>query len=82
MRIQPMGRAPCRTTLIPLVTSLQQWYSTWGTQRHLTSYVNSGKNYFVINIEYSGPDLALATVDPDVRTFDYQVRTSLIIYNI
>jgi hypothetical protein len=28
------------------------------------------KNYFVINTEYSGPDLGLATGDPDVKTFN------------
>jgi hypothetical protein len=28
------------------------------------------KYYFLINVEQSGPDLGLATGDPDVRNFD------------
>jgi hypothetical protein len=38
--------------------------------------------YFVTNTELSWPDLGLATGDPDVRTFDQYVRTTLIIYKI
>jgi hypothetical protein len=28
--------------------SLEQWYSTWGTRRHLRGYVKLEKNYFMI----------------------------------
>jgi hypothetical protein len=38
--------------------------------------------YFLINTEKSGPDLGLATGGPEVRTFDYQARTTLIIGKI
>jgi hypothetical protein len=40
------------------------------------------KYYFIIHVEQSGPDLELSTGDPDVRTFDYQVRNTLIINKI
>jgi hypothetical protein len=39
--------------------------------KRLTGYVKFKKMYyFVINTEYSGLDLGLATGDPDVRTFE------------
>jgi hypothetical protein len=46
-----------------------QWSSTCGTQKHLTEYVTLEKK-IVINTEKSGPDLGLATGDPNVRIFD------------
>jgi hypothetical protein len=65
--------------------ALRLWYSTWGTstpggtRRYLTWYIKlKRKCYFVINNEQSGPDLGLATGNPDVRTFDYQVRSGLL----
>jgi hypothetical protein len=57
---------------------LRQWFSIRDMRRHLMG--NAKQSYrlckigkelcFVINAEYSGPDLWLATGDPDVRTFD------------
>jgi hypothetical protein len=58
--------------------AIMQWFSTWGmrtpggTRKHLGGYVKFKKiyiYYFMINTEYSGPDLGLATEDPDIRTF-------------
>jgi hypothetical protein len=36
----------------PSVYSLQQWFPTWGTLKHLAGYVKLGEEYyFVINPE-------------------------------
>jgi hypothetical protein len=34
----------------------------------LRGHVRLKRNYFVINTEWSGPDLGIATRDPDVKT--------------
>jgi hypothetical protein len=51
---------------------LEQWYSMRGTRRHLRGYVTFKKRkyYFIINTEWSGPDLGLATGDLDIQAFD------------
>jgi hypothetical protein len=39
-------------------------------RKHLTGHVKFNMYYLVINGEYSGPDVELATGDPDVTTSD------------
>jgi hypothetical protein len=40
------------------------------TRKHLTGHVKFNVYYLVLNSEYLGPDVGLATGDPDVATSD------------